>query len=346
MYDFRSDTVTLPTTAMMAAITEAPVGDSARGDDPTHNRLEAVAAELTGKAAAIFLPSGTMCNLAAVLTHTRPGDEVIVETRAHIYNSEVGGMAAVAGAVPRPIAGDRGVLHPDDVAAAIRDDTIQSKAPTGLICLENTLNAAGGTVLPPDVTAGIRKVADAARVPVHLDGARLFNAAAYLGTAVDVLCRDVDTAMFALSKGLGAPMGSILAGDADFIAHARRKARMLGGGMRQTGMMAAAALVALEDPFPSLCRDHDMARQLGDGLAALDDSLIRDPVQTNIVNCYVDRFAPDAAAFIQSLAEIGVLANFVGAKVRFVTHRHIDEEAVAACVAAAEQTLERTRRVA
>jgi len=346
MYDFRSDTVTLPTAPMMAAIATAPVGDSARGDDPTHNRLEAVAAELTGKAAAMFLPSGTMCNLAAVLTHTRPGDEVIVETRAHIYNSEVGGMAAVAGAVPRPIPGDRGILRPDNVAAAIRDDTVQSKAPTGLICLENTLNAAGGTVLPSDVTAAIRDIADAAGIPVHLDGARLFNAAAHLDTAVDDLCCDVDTVMFALSKGLGAPMGSILAGSAEFIARARRKARMLGGGMRQTGMMAAAALVALEDPFPALRRDHHMARQLGEGLAALDESLIRDPVQTNIVNCHIDRFAPDAAAFVQSLAEFGVLANFAGTKVRFVTHRHIDEKAVAACIAAAEQSLEKTRRVA
>ena len=343
MFDFRSDTVTRPTPEMMAAIAGAEVGDSARGDDPTHNRLEEVAAELAGKQAAMFLPSGTMGNLAALLTHLRPGDEVIVEDRTHIYNSEVGGISAVAGAVPRTIRGVNGVLQPEDVTAAIKTGTVQSAAPTRLIVLENTLNAAGGTVFPQETAAAIRQTADAAGIAVHLDGARLFNAAAYLKTSVADLCRHADSVMFALSKGLGAPMGSILAGDADFIATARKKARMLGGGMRQTGMMAAAGLEALRDPMPRLERDHRMARMLGDGLAKLDGSLVRDPVQTNIVNCHVDRFAPDAETFIQSLKHRKVLANFARAKVRFVTHGHIDEAAVNACLSAVERTLTEMR---
>jgi len=346
MFDFRSDTVTTPTEEMMAAIAAAKVGDSARGDDPTHNELEAVAAGLTGKQAAVFLPSGTMGNLAALLTHLRPGQEVIVETRAHIYNSEVGGLSAVAGAIPRPVEGVDGVLQPDDVARAIRDGAVQSRAPTGLICLENTLNSAGGVVLPPAIAAGIRQVAEAAGLPVHLDGARLFNAAAYLGCPVADLCRDCDSVMFSLSKGLGAPLGSVLAGDADFIAQARRKARMLGGGMRQTGLMAAAALVALRDPMPGLAHDHAMARLLAEGLRRIDDSLVRGPVQTNIVNCHIDRFAPAAGDFIAGLRKHDVLANYAGAKVRFVTHRHIGETAVKACIEAVERCLDGMRRVA
>jgi len=346
MFDFRSDTVTRPTPEMMAAIAAAEVGDAARGDDPTHNRQEAMAAELAGKEAAAFLPSGTMGNLAALLTHVRPGEEVIVEARAHIYNSEVGGLSAVAGAIARPIASRDGILQPADVEAAIRGGGVQSRASSGLICLENTLNSAGGVVLPPDVSAGIRRVAEAAGLPVHLDGARLFNAAAYLGCPLADLCRDCDSVMVSLSKGLGAPMGSILAGEADFIAGARKKARMLGGGMRQTGMMAAAALVALRDPVPGLRHDHEMAALLAQGLRRIDASLIRDPVQTNIVNCHIDRFAPGAGDFVAGLRDHKVLANFAGTKVRFVTHRHIDEAAVKACIVAVERLLDRMRQVA
>ena len=338
MFDFRSDTVTKPTPEMMAAIANAEVGDSARGDDPTHNRLEAVAAELTDKEAAIFTPSGTMANLAAMLTHTRPGDEIILEEKAHIFNSEVGSISAVGGAVPRPIRGENGILTADDVAAAIKTGEVQSAAPTGLICVENTLNSAGGTVLPTGRMAELRNLAQDAGIPVHLDGARLFNAAAYLNCPISDICRHADSVMFALSKGLGAPIGSILAGSADFIAGARKKARMIGGGMRQTGLLAAAALVALDDPFSGLLRDHAMARMLGEGLADIDESLVQlETVQTNIVNCYVDGFASDAAAFVKGLNEQGVFANFARTKVRFVTHRHIDEAAVKACLEAVEE---------
>jgi threonine aldolase len=340
MFDFRSDTVTKPTPEMMTAIANAEVGDSARGDDPTHNRLEAVAAEMAGKEAAIFVPSGTMANLAALLTHTRPGDEVILEEKAHIFNSEVGSISAVGGAVPRPIRGINGFLSADDVAAAIKTGDVQSAAPTGLICVENTLNSVGGTVLPIGRMAELHNVARDAGIPVHLDGARLFNAAAFLKCPVSDICRHVDSVMFALSKGLGAPIGSMLAGSADFIARARKKARMIGGGMRQTGLLAAPALVALDDPFPGLLRDHARARMLGEGLAAIDESLVQlGTVQTNIVNCHIDRFASDATGFVKALNKQSVLANFARTKVRFVTHRHIDEAAVKACLEAVEKII-------
>lgn len=347
MFDFRSDTLTNPTPEMIAAVATAQVGDAARGDDPTVNELEAVAADLTGKEAALFTPSGTMANLAALLVHVRPGDEVIVDAAAHIYNSEVGSMAAVAGAIPRPIPSDAGLIDPSHVAAAVRTGEAGHVAPTGLICLENTHNAAGGAVVPLRTMAAIRDVATDAGLPVHLDGARLFNAAVFLDCPVADFCRYTDTVMVALSKGLGAPMGSVLAGSEEVIARARKKARMLGGGMRQVGLLAAAALVALEDPFPRLRRDHEMAKRLADGLAAIDKSLVRlETVQTNIVNCYVDEYASDAGATVADLRREGVLANFAGPKMRFVTHAHIDEAAVKACLAAVEKVLGAARRAA
>jgi threonine aldolase len=334
MFDFRSDTVTKPTPEMMASIATAEVGDAARGDDPTVNRLEAVAAEVTGKEAGLFTPSGTMANLSAMLAHVRPGDEVIVDETAHIYNSEVGSMAAVAGALPRPVRSRDGIMDPSDVAAAIRP-TVAHAAPTGLICLETTHNAAGGIALPLENMAAIHDVAKRAGLPLHLDGARLFNAATYLDVPVTEICQHVDTVMFALSKGLGAPVGSVLVGNRAFIDRARKKSRMLGGGMRQVGLIAAPALVALADPFTRLRRDHAMARMLAEGLAAIDKSLVQlDQVHTNIVNCYVDRYANDAGPLVQRLKEERVLANYARTKIRFVTHSHIDEAAVDACLRA------------
>jgi threonine aldolase len=334
MFDFRSDTVTKPTPEMMASIATAEVGDATRGDDPTVNRLEAVAAEVTGKEAGLFTPSGTMANLSAMLAHVRPGDEIIVDETAHIYNSEVGSMAAVAGALPRPVRSRDGIMDPADVAAAIRP-AVAHAAPSGLICLETTHNAAGGIALPLENMAAIHHVARRAGLPLHLDGARLFNAATYLDIPVAEICKHVDTVMFALSKGLGAPVGSVLVGSRAFIDRARKKSRMLGGGMRQAGLIAAPALVALADPFTRLRRDHAMARMLAEGLAAIDESLVRlDQVHTNIVNCYVDRHANDAGPLVQRLKEERVLANHARAKIRFVTHSHIDEAAVDACLRA------------
>jgi threonine aldolase len=347
IYDFRSDTVTLPTKAMMDAIGAALLGDSARGDDPTVTRLEAIGRELTGKEDALFVPSGTMANLAAVIAHDCRGGEVIVEETAHIYNSEGGGLSVVAGAVPRPVKGHYGTLEAADVEAAIRAGTDLALAPTRLICLESTHNATGGTVMPLSAMAAVKAVAGRAGLPVHLDGARLLNAAAYLDVPMSEICRHVDSVWFALCKGLGGPVGALLASDATFMTKARRAAKMLGGGMRQAGLIAAPAIVALRDPYPLLKRDHERARKLARGLAAIDASLVDvERVQTNIVNCHVDGFATDAAPIVQGLRERGVLANSKRAKIRFVTHYDIDEAAVAAAVQAVGDVITSLRKAA
>lgn len=348
IHDFRSDTVTLPSGAMMAAIAAAELGDSARGDDPTVNELERLGAEIAGKEEALFVPSGTMANLAAVIAHDCRGGEVIVEAASHIFNSEGGGLSVAAGAVPRPLAGPWGLLDPDDVKAAIRGAANLALAPTKLICLENTHNAAGGTVAPLENLAAIHDVAARAGLPVHLDGARLFNAGAHLDVPIAEICRHVDSVWFALCKGLGAPVGAILAGDKRFMAKARRASKMLGGAMRQAGLIAAPAIVALTgEPYAILRRDHARARRLAEGLAAIDGSLVEvDRVQTNIVNCFVDGFAADAAPVNRALGERGILANSKQTKIRFVTHYHIDDAAVEAAVGHFAEVIEQLRKAA
>ncbi len=338
-HDFRSDTVTLPTPAMMAAIAHARLGDAARGDDPTVNELEALASELTGKEDALLLPSGTMANLAAVIAHDCSGGEVIVDADAHLYNAEGGGLSVVAGAVARPIGNANGILSAEAVSAAMRDGRDAARAPTRLICLENTHNASGGSVYPLQTIAAIADVARQAGVPVHLDGARLFNAATHLGVPIARLCQHADSVWFSLCKGLGGPIGAILAGERTFMRNARRAARMLGGAMRQAGLIAAPAIVALTgDPYAAHRRDHVLARRLAQGLAAVDDSLVDgERVQTNIVNCFVDRFADDAGDIDRALRERGVLAIGRGRKIRFVTHSGVDEASVDAAVSAFAQ---------
>src|SRR5262249_16614517 len=236
--------------------------------------------------------------------------------------------------------GRAGQLSPPDVEAVIRPSADVALAPTKLICLENTHNASGGTVMPLDVMAEIRSVATSARLPVHLDGARLFNAAAYLGVPVRRLCDQADSVWFALCKGLCAPIGAILAGDRPFMRKARRAAKMLGGGMRQAGLIAAPAIVALRDPYPQHRRDHVLAQRLARELARLDSSLV-DPahVQTNIVNCMVTRFAIDAGKINSQLSQRGVLANSKGPKIRFVTHARVDEADVGGAVREFEEFL-------
>jgi threonine aldolase len=346
-YDFRSDTVTLPTPDMMAAIASARLGDAARGDDPTVNELERLAADLTGKDDALFVPSGTMANLSAVIAHGCRGGEVIVEESAHIYNSEGGGLSVLAGAVVRPLKGSYGTMDPDEIADAIKGGGDLALAPTRLICLENTHNASGGSVIPLDDMAAIHAVARRAGIPVHLDGARLLNAGAFLDVPLGDICRHVDSVWFALCKGLGGPVGAMLAGDREFMTKARRAAKMLGGGMRQAGLIAAPAIVALRDPYPVLRRDHALARSLARGLAAIDESLVEvDRVQTNIVNCFVDRFADTAAEINRALRDRGILANSKRTKIRFVTHYHLDEAAVAAAVGHFADVIKPFRQVA
>jgi threonine aldolase len=347
IYDFRSDTVTLPTAEMMAAVMQARLGDAGRGDDPTVNELERLAADLTGKEDALFLPSGAMANLSAVIAHGCRGGEVIVEEAAHIYNSEGGGLSVVAGAIPRPLKGNYGALDPRDVEASIRGSDDVALAPTKLICIENTHNAAGGMVIPLDNMIAIQAVARRAGIPVHLDGARLLNAGAYLDVPIAAICRYADSVSIALCKGLGGPVGAVLAGDRDFMLKARRVAKMLGGGMRQAGLIAAPAIVALRDPYPVHKRDHARAQMLARGLAAIDASLVDpDRVQTNIVNCFVDRFADSAEKINRALGERGILGNSRRTKIRFVTHYHIDDAAVAAAVDHFAEVIKPFRQVA
>jgi threonine aldolase len=319
--DLRSDTVTRPTREMRKAMAEAEVGDDVFLEDPTVNRLEEVAAETFRKEAALFMPTGTMGNQVAVNVHTSPGEEVIVEAASHIYNFELAAMSALSGVIPRPIEGERGVLTRAKVEAAIRPD-IYYLPRTGLICLENTHNMAGGTLVPPEATEGVIDLARQREIPVHLDGARIFNAAAATGDSVARLSERADSVMFCLSKGLGAPVGSMLLGDRSFVAEARSVRKRFGGGMRQVGVLAAAGMVALTEMTERLVEDHERARALAERLAS-SDGIDLDPVevQTNILIFGVVRDGWDAPKLTLALEEKGVLAVPLDRKrIRMVTH--------------------------
>lgn len=323
LVDLRSDTVTVPTPEMRAAMQRAEVGDDGYGEDPTVNRLEAMAAERMGKEAAVFVASGTMANVAAVLAHCGRGDEVILGDESHIFWYENGGPAALGGVHVRTVANAAdGTLPLDGLEAAIRPEN--SKFPrTKLICLENTHNRCSGRVLTVSYSREVQALATRHGVPVHLDGARLFNAAAYLGVPVAQLAATADSVQFCFSKGLSAPVGSALCGTREFIQEARRWRQALGGGMRQAGVIAAAAIVALETMVDRLPEDHHHARLLAEGLAQVPGIAV-DPaaIQTNIVI-----FRPTtipSERFIAALAVQGVRgANYWGGLVRFVTHHGI-----------------------
>jgi threonine aldolase len=318
--DLRSDTVTKPTAAMRAAMAAAEVGDDVYGEDPTVNQLERRAAEVFGREAAIFVPTGTMGNQIAIRLHTQHGQEVICEARSHILDWEMAMVSAFSGCVPRTVQGDRGVLSWESVRRAIAPK-IYYRAATGLIALENTHNMAGGTVTPLGVFEEIWEGAREAKLPVHLDGARVFNAATALGLDVATLTRGFDTVMFCLSKGLGAPVGSMLVGSRDTIESARVFRKALGGGMRQAGVLAGAGLIALEEMPKRLGEDHANAKMLAEAIARCDAAEI-DPadVQTNIV-IFTLRDEGDAAALIRGLRANGVLASAIGPHaVRLVTH--------------------------
>jgi threonine aldolase len=337
--DLRSDTVTQPTDAMRRAIRDAELGDDVFGDDPTVLRLEAMAARLLGKEAALFVASGTMANLVAVLTHCRRGDEVILGDEAHILHYEVGGASAIGGVLLRTVPNDaRGRLDAATVEAVIRPDDVHFPR-TALICLENTHNRCGGRALSPDDLAPVAAVARRHGIPIHLDGARIFNAALACGVPAAELARETDSVMFCLSKGLSAPVGSLLCGSRAFIERARRNRKMVGGGMRQVGTVAAAGIVALETMIDRLAEDHANARYLAERLAALS-FLDVDPaaVETNIVVCTVREGTTDS--WLPRLEAVGVLAtDFDPRRLRFVTHhgieRHHIDEAVARLAAAA-----------
>jgi threonine aldolase len=321
MIDLRSDTVTRPSAEMRRAMAEAEVGDDVYGEDPTVARLEEESAAALGFEASLFVPSGTMGNQIALRLHGRPGDEVICDALSHIFRFEMGAMAALSGLMPRTLASPRGLLDPAAVEAVIdRDPTFH--AHTGLISVENTHNIAGGVVYDRPHLEQLLDVAKRNNLPIHLDGARIFNASVALGIPAAALVQGFDSVMFCLSKGLGAPVGSMLCGPRDFIREARRVRKMFGGGMRQAGVIAAAGLIALRKGPGRLAEDHENARRLALALAEVPGVEI-DPalVQTNILVCRIGDEHGRSAGFLARLKENGVLASQVSSdQVRFLTH--------------------------
>ena len=333
MIDLRSDTVTRPTAQMRAAMAAAEVGDDVYGEDPTVNLLERRAAETFGREAALFVPTGTMGNQIAIRLHTQPGQEVIAESRAHILDWEMATTAVFSGCLVRAVPAERGILTWKHIEPAIHERGAL-RAATGLIEIENTHNMAGGVVTPLPVLEGIWAGAKERKLPSHLDGARIFNAATALGVDVRELTRGFDTVMVCLSKGLGAPVGSMLTGSAEMMERARIYRKALGGGMRQAGVLAAAGLIALEQGPARLHEDHANARLLAEALANMEGVAIDlDAVETNIV---IFRLTGglSAAELVARLKKRGILASTVGPDaIRLVTHLDVDR---AACVTAAE----------
>jgi threonine aldolase len=329
--DLRSDTVTRPTPAMRAAMAAAEVGDDVYGEDPTVNRLEARAAEIFGREAAIFVPTGTMGNQIAIRLHTQHGQEVICEARSHVLDWEMAMMSAFSGCSPRTVAGERGILTWAQIRSVIAPK-IYYRAATGLISLENTHNMAGGTVTPLPLYEEIWQGAKDAGLPTHLDGARVFNAAVALGISVADLTSGFDTVNFCLSKGLGAPVGSLLVGSRASIDRARMYRKALGGGMRQAGILAAAGLIALEEGPSRLHEDHANARLLADAIAnseGADIDLLS--VQTNIV-FFTLKNGGDAPGLVAALKAEGILCSAIGAHaVRLVTHSDVSREQCERC---------------
>ncbi len=324
--DLRSDTLTLPTPEMREAMARAVVGDDVWEEDPTVKRLEAIAAERLGKEAGLFVASGTMGNLVSVVSHTRAGQEVLLDLDSHIFNYEVAGSAVVGSVQMRPVKTARGFLTPEQVREALRPPNIHIP-PTGLVCLENTHNRHGGTCCTPEEIGAVAAVAHGAGVPVHLDGARIFNAAVALRREPREFAREVDSVTFCVSKGLGAPVGSVVCGSRDFIARARRIRKMVGGGMRQAGVIAAAGIVALERMVDRLAEDHANARRLAEGIAKLP-GLIVDlaKVQTNIVIFGVGR-SGGTETLVAGCAARKVKIHAIGpTSIRCVTHKDVDTE--------------------
>ena len=325
--DLRSDTVTKPTPEMRRAMAEAEVGDDVYGEDPTINRLERRAAKIFGREAALFVPSGTMGNQIAIKLHTHHGQELICHERAHVFEYEMAMMAHFSGVVPRTAAAADGILTWKHIAPKLRPRSYHG-AQTGLICLENTHNMGGGTITPPELFNDICDRAHDTGLPVHLDGARAFNAAVALGMDVASLTAKADTVMFCLSKGLGAPVGSLLVGSAEMMDRARIYRKSLGGGMRQAGILAAAGLIALEQGPEKLAKDHANAKFLAEGLSRIPGFQV-DPakVQTNIIMCEVPGIGMTAYQLAEKLGAKGVLASGYGPQlIRFVTHLDVSRE--------------------
>lgn len=337
--DLRSDTLTMPSPQMREVMAKAPVGDDVYGEDPSIRALEERSAELTGKEAAVFVASGTMGNLLGVLALARSGQEIIADAGSHLFLAEGGGAAALGGIQIRPVASEAGVMALADVEGAIRPTDDYHQPLTRAICVENTHNRAGGVCWPLEDLRALREVADAHGLAIHLDGARLFNAAVALGVPATAITACCDTVTFCVSKGLGAPVGSVLCGSAEAIDTARRWRKMVGGGWREAGSLAAAGSFALEHMVERLADDHRHARTLAEGLAELpgiDVDLER--VQTNLV--FLDLTRQPASAFLEACAREGVLGGGGGHRVRFVTHYGIEaadiQHVLQVCAAAVE----------
>ncbi|PYS10619.1 MAG: low specificity L-threonine aldolase [Acidobacteria bacterium] len=336
--DLRSDTVTKPSAEMRRAMAEAEVGDDVFIEDPTINKLQERAAEIFGRQAALFVPSGSMGNLTCILAQTRQGQEVICEESGHVYNYEMASMSAIGGVLPRLVPGEDGILSWQAISKAIRPK-IYYRSQTALIALENTHNMAGGTVYPTKLSEEICERAHDAGIRVHLDGARIFNAATYLGEDVADMTKKFDSIQFCLSKGLGAPVGSMIVGSREFIERCRSIRKMLGGGMRQAGVLAAAGLIALEKGSKRLQVDHDHAKLLATGLAAIPGITLNPAkVQTNIVIFNLKTSGWSSSDFLQTLAKRDVLAVPVdNERVRMVTHLDVDRNDVEKAAAAVQE---------
>ena len=325
--DLRSDTVTLPTGEMLDAIKRAKLGDDVYGEDPTVKKLEEMAAERTGKEAALLVASGTMANLVSLMSNARRGELVFLESESHMYWYEAGSVSAVAGLLPWPLKTETGAFNPEDLENAIRPRNIHFPEPS-LICVENTHNRHGGTVITPKQLNAISAVAQAHGLRVYLDGARLFNAAVALKINPKELTKHVDNLMFCLSKGLSCPVGSLVVGTQDFIDKARRIRKLLGGGMRQAGVIAAPGIVALETMVNRLEEDHRNARLLAAGIAKIEGLRVdTERVQTNMVMVDTSGLGVTEATFVSSLREAGVLVSAMGKnQARLVTHRGVEKE--------------------
>jgi threonine aldolase len=335
--ELRSDTFTRPSPAMRQAMSQAEVGDDVWNEDPTVHALESRAAELTGKAAAVLVTSGTQGNLIGILSHTQRGDEVIVGDDCHIFRFEVAGTAVVGGLQLRTVpTSERGMLEPEVVEAAIREDEIHEPR-TGCVAIENTHQRRGGRVLNREDLEAVARVSHQHGVPVHVDGARIFNAAVALGISAAELLAPVDSVTFCLSKGLGAPVGSVLCGSSAFIERARRWRKLLGGGMRQAGILAAGGLYALEHNVSRLAEDHANARLLAEGLSRISGLRVDPPqIETNIVFFEVDP-PLDTPSFIKRLAGAGVRVGGMGSRLRAVTSLEVTREDIAYAVETAAQ---------
>lgn len=339
MIDLRSDTVTRPTEQMRKAIMNAEVGDDVYREDPTVNKLEQLAAEMLGKEAALLVTSGTQGNQLAVLAHTQPSDEIILDADAHIFYYEGGAVSALAGIQTRTIESDNGQMPLEKIKNAIREKDIHFPK-TALICLENTHNRGGGVVLPVSYMEDVHKLAQARHIPVHLDGARLFNAAVAANVRVTQFTKSVDTVQICLSKGLSAPMGSIIAGPKAFIEEARVWRKRLGGGMRQAGIMAAPGIIALTEMVDRLAEDHERAKKLAHSLSSLKGVTIdANAVETNIVLMQLDHEGYTANEFISELKKEGVLAIAYGPyTVRLMTHREVTDSHIEQAICAVNRT--------